>query len=196
MQISDWISVTGIASGVTVFVVGLLQYGKAQRWERSEFVAAETKATFADKRVQVALFMLDWNQKNYDLSVDTKNDQHRNVIVTDDDLQQAMVPHSEKPQGFSETEVAIRNCFDELLSSIQRFEHFVEAGLVTHKDFDPYMRYWLAILGNRDSGRKPRILVETLWKYIEFYGLFDVQSFFKRFGYDIRPRQSLSTRHA
>jgi hypothetical protein len=92
MQASDWISITGITSGVVVFIVGLLQYRKAQRWKRSEFVATEIKATFADKRVRVALFMLDWNQMKYDLSVDTNNDQHRNVIVTDNDLQQAMVP--------------------------------------------------------------------------------------------------------
>ena len=44
MTPSDWIAIVGIASGLAAFVVGLLQYSRAQQWKRAEFVAAQMKA--------------------------------------------------------------------------------------------------------------------------------------------------------
>jgi hypothetical protein len=37
---------------------------------------------------------------------------------------------------------------------LERFEYFLEAGLVSSKEFTPYLGYWLNILGNENNDRK------------------------------------------
>ncbi|HZG44534.1 MAG TPA: hypothetical protein VEY93_16400, partial [Longimicrobium sp.] len=68
---------------------------------------------------------------------------------------------------------------------LQRFEHFIESDLVTQDDFRPYLRYWLTLLGQPSSARKPVAVLHGIWRYIDYYQYNDVQTFFKRYGFDI-----------
>ena len=47
--------------------------------------------------------------------------------------------------------------------------------------------YWIEIMGNEESDRKPLEFYETLWKYIDYYAFSGVQKLFYRYGYDIYP---------
>ena len=49
------------------FLKALVEYTKAQRWKKAEFLAREVKEFFADAYVQRALLMLDWNKVDIQL---------------------------------------------------------------------------------------------------------------------------------
>jgi hypothetical protein len=51
--------------------VGLYQYVKAQRWKRREFIAAQIKDFEADKKIQLAMTMLDWNERTLTFPTET-----------------------------------------------------------------------------------------------------------------------------
>src|SRR5438552_2241870 len=113
---------------ILAFCIALYQYWKAQKWKRSEFVAAEIKDAFSNPSVRNALYLLDWNERNYDLR--ERDDQKGlvDVPIGDVDLMKALAPHLDRPEGFTQVEERIRVVFDEFLGRIQRFEHFIEAG--------------------------------------------------------------------
>jgi hypothetical protein len=186
MTPANWIALAGVLSASIAFASGLFQYRKAQRWKRAEFVAAEVKEVLKDRWVAVALQLLDFNMNSYNLAKSDSEHELRDVPLTDIDLAIAMEPHSIRSEGFGTAEVRVREAFDAFLDALQRFEHFVAAGLVSSRDFAPYLRYWVTLLGDAHSGRKPQVVVAAIWRYIEFYGYSDVQRFLARFGYDIR----------
>ena len=56
----DQVKVVAFLGAAVAFLIGLLQYRKAQRWKRSEWLATEMQAFFADPVVKAALYMIDW----------------------------------------------------------------------------------------------------------------------------------------
>lgn len=57
---TEWAKILG---AIMVFSIGLWQYAKAQRWKRREFIAAQVKEFESDKKIQLAMTMLDWNNR-------------------------------------------------------------------------------------------------------------------------------------
>ena len=185
MDTKTVIALLGMLLGAAGFVIGLFQYRKAQRWKAAEFVAAEVKEAFADPMVRFALHLLDWNSSIHDLRQQTGDDRLKSVHIGDITLVAALTPHVGRPKGYNAVEVRIRLAFDELLGRFQRFEHFIESDLVKPHDFQPYLRYWLELLGKSSKHTKSVPVLHAIWRYIDFYRYADVQRLFARFGYDI-----------
>lgn len=199
MGTADAIALTGVLAAIFAFVTGLIQYTKAQRWKRLEYVADEIKEAFAQKSVQQALQFLDWNSNTYDLREHKDEKELKEVWVDDAVLEHAMVPHSERHSGFSIEEIRIRAAFDALFEVLRRFEHFIEVGLVRPSDFEPYLRYWLQRLSSPSKHGKQASLLRVIWRYIDFYEYIEVKRFVARYGYDshklLRPsNDQLTTR--
>ncbi|HZG42834.1 MAG TPA: hypothetical protein VEY93_07720, partial [Longimicrobium sp.] len=95
MNTTELIAVLSLVVAGTAFVVGLLQYRKAQAWKRAEFIATEIKEAFSDPLIQFALRLLDWNDSTYDLRPFTGYERLKRVRITDLNLAAALVPHSE-----------------------------------------------------------------------------------------------------
>jgi hypothetical protein len=186
MASGNWIALLGVVAGLIAFVNGLLQYARAQRWKRVEFVAKEVKEFESNPDSKMAMQMLDWNVRSYELFPE-KEPEKRKVKVDDDILSSALVPHVDKPFGFSEAERRIREIFDQFLDALDRFEHFIQSRLVTRKEFRPYLIYWIEMMGDMNNPRKPKKFRRSLWKYIDFYGFSGVQRLFGRYGYNIHP---------
>ncbi len=186
MTSNEWIAIFGVVAGLGAFISGLCQYTKAQQWKKAEFVAKEIKEFETEPQINIALQMLDWNSREYILLRESP----KKTFIEDKDLCRALVPHTTKDSGFAPDEVMIRDVFDQLLDSFEKFEHFIQSGLVAYKDFKPYLNYWIEIIGNRDSGRKPKEFYTCLWNYIDFYGYNGVQTFVKRFGFNISFKAS------
>lgn len=183
MTPTNWITLVGVISSLSAFLAGLLQYIKAQKWKRAEFVAKEIKEFESNHTIQIAMQMLDWNARKFKLFQEEESDE-REVVVNDDILCSALVPHDETTK-FTRVQLCIRDIFDHFLDALVRFEHFIQSDLVNHKEFRPYLIYWIEIMGNKDSKRKPSIFYERLWGYIVFYKYSHVQKLFSRYGYDI-----------
>jgi hypothetical protein len=186
MDADSWLALAGLIGGGVAFSAGLFQYRQAQRWKRSEFAANEAKEMLDDQEVAIALRLLDWNAKSYDLSDDGRYPDLADVLVDDGQLTQALTPHERRPDGFSPVEVRIRDCVDALLWHLQRLEHFIETGLIRVDDVRPYLRYWMDLIGNVNAKRKSPATLYALWEYMDAYGYDDVQRLFQRFGYDVR----------
>ena len=180
MTSSDWIAVVGVISGIIAFCVGLWQYRRAQQWKRAEFVAEQMKTFESNLKIKLALQMLDYNSRTYELAIG-ENGETITTTIDDKILSSALMHHSKRPDGFRPAEAQIRDCFDELFNNFERFEHYIEAGLVTIADIRPYLDYWFNILGNRRSGRKPEEFYESLRSYLRGYGYDDVELLVSRF---------------
>lgn len=177
MKIDNWIALFGMISGVSAFGVALSQYIKTQQWKRAEFVASEYKLFVSKQAVKNALLMLDWNVRAFELP------DKRKVTITDEQLSAALVPHNKRPAGFTDTEVFIRDTFDELLEGLQVFSHYIESGLVSFDEFRTYLIYWVEILADKNSERKPAEFYDSLWSFIDYYGYSGVQTLCKGYGY-------------
>jgi|GEM_PF-5312979 len=69
MNPANLIGLAGVISGSIAFVVGLLQYARAQKWKRAEFAAKKFKE-FKPKPAIAnanAMPMLDWNSRIYEI---------------------------------------------------------------------------------------------------------------------------------
>jgi hypothetical protein len=183
METRDVIALFGVCAGLLAFFSGLVQYRKGQQWKRLEFVANELKASFANDDVQRALLFLDWNLNSYDLSGGESEAGLREVWISDDDLERAMVPHPDRRGGFTQVEIRIRASFDAFFETLRRFEHFVEVGLVHENDFRPYLRYWLDRLCKPARHAKSVQVLQSIWRYIDFYDYVEVKRFVNRYGY-------------
>ena len=185
MEPKDVIAGVSLLVASTAFLAGLIQYRKAQAWKKAEFVAGEVKALFADPAVRLALHLLDWNLSCHDLRSRDDEDALKEVWIGDATLVTALSPHSVRPTGFHPVEVRVRLAFDALLDGLQRFEHFIETELVRERDFLPYLRYWLDLIGSSSGYGKSAPVLHAIWRYIDFYRYKDVQRFFVRYGFDI-----------
>lgn len=185
MNADNWLALAGLIAGTVAFVAGLWQYREGQRWKRAEFAAAETKEMLASPETQIAFRLLDWNSNTYDLSAGGKYPDLSDQWVDDEILTRAMAPHMRRPDGFDATEARIREAIDALLWYLQRFEHFLEAKLISVEDVQPHLRYWMRLIGDVQTNRKPAETLHAIWEYIDFYEFSDVQRLFGRFGYDI-----------
>jgi hypothetical protein len=187
METGNWLTLAALSGGCLAFLAGLVQYRHAQRWKRAEFVANEMKEFKADTLVRNALLLLDWNERAIELFPHEANAEKRSVRIEDPVIARALVPHLAR-SDFGPVEIALRDIFDRFFDRLERFEYFLEAGLVSSRQFEPYLRYWLDILGNENSGRKSPEVVHAIWGYIDFY-YSGVTSLLRRFGYEIRPPQ-------
>ncbi len=193
MDVGDWTSLVtaGVAvAGTLVATVGLgtglAQYRKSQQWKRAEFVAGEMKEFNAQPRVKNAMLMLDWTAQQVELFPDHPDPVDRHVWVTHRDLERALIPHTEAPEGkFEEPLASIRLTFDEFFDHLERLGSYVDAGLVTKEELDPYIDYWVHLLGGADQGLLTPRLRDNIWCYIEFYDYGGVKKLLAKYGYDI-----------
>jgi hypothetical protein len=194
METRDWVALGTAAAAFIAFLAGLIQYRVTQRWKRSEFVAREVKEFKSDRAIRNALLMLDWNERYVELFPLEPDASRRNVLVTDALLGHALAPMPDKAaarlhEEFKTEEIAIRAAFDQLFDALERFEYFIQAGLVSRHAFDPYLYYWIRLLGDPQCGRKPAEVMDNLWAYVDSYSYSGVQKLLRRYGYDIRPRR-------
>lgn len=168
-----------------VFIFGVYQYRRAQRWKRQEFLAIVIKNFFDDFYVGQALLMLDWHEhtlKYYPDSVKTFNynrDELGIALETEDFRREK---NNDKTPMFNEYETVIRKSFDKLFYYFASFQCHIENDLYKQKDIEPYIIYYLRILG--DKGSSKRLNPETinnLMLFLEFYDYVKVKLFLQRF---------------
>jgi hypothetical protein len=185
LWIKDVAGVTGIITpfiGVLLFGRGIDQYEKEQKWKRSEFVAREIKEFRSDLAVQKVMLMLDWDIRDIKLSEDIEFYLGDNI-----NSELCLSLRATREGDFSPRQSLIRDYFDVFFDYLERFEASIESGLLDKSDFEPYLKYWLNIIGNKNSKKKPPEFYQSIWGYIDCFGYTNVQSFMARYKYDIRP---------
>jgi len=186
-----------IATLLTFFIIlgGLYQYMQAQRWKRAEWIAEETSCFFADPEVKNALHMLDWNGRvlptlgNVNIEEKTFEFHSQMLLTALYSISTLPInPDTNRPRTYKARELVIRDCFDRMFDRLERFQVFVESGLVSTQELKPYLGYWIDLIGLDDQNpRKSRQIIRRLWVYIDEYGYGRVQKLCAAYGYDITP---------
>lgn len=177
-MIVEWVKVVG---ALLAFLAGLYQYTRAQKWKRGEFVAKQIKAFEADKKIQAALTMLDWNAR--EVSFPSETTEKPLLLVVDQRLLcSALLPH-ESAQGYTAHEAMIRDCFDSLLDALVRFWNFVEADLISVDELRPYLIYWIRLMAGQMADWHTPAFYALLLYYIKHYGFDGAAQLIEGFGY-------------
>lgn len=180
MDAKEWIGLLAVAVTGSTFAAGLWQFVKAQRWKRAEFVAGQIREFESAIGVRNAMVMLDWHTGEIEpLQKDGVRLRYTNAA-----LEAALIPETEKP-GYNEVEAAIVDSFGQFFDGLERFNHFVETGLLKAYDLRPYLIYRVEAIADERKSRKPARLRQKIWRYIDSYGYSGVQELFRKLRYDI-----------
>jgi len=180
--IKEVVSVITPVIGFVLFWRGSDQYEKEQNWKRSEFAAREMKEFRSDPTVQKVMMMLDWDIRDIQLSEDIKFGLDEKI-----DSELCLSLKATREGEFTDRQALIRDYFDVFFDYLGRFEISIESRLLDKSDFEPYLKYWLNIIGNRNSHKRSPEFYKNIWEYIEYFDYKNVQSFMARYGYDIKP---------
>ena len=178
--IGDVFSAIGAGIALATFALGVYQYAEAQKWKRAEFVAEKFKEFEADAKIKNVLLMLDYNRRKIRFSDEEW------VEVSDDDLCRALDLGNGQ---FTEKQGYIRDAFSQFFDRLEYFESFIEAGLVTPKEIAPYLSYWLNIIGNPKSGRKPNLFYQSLDRFLHDWDYVKVRTLLGRYGYQLSEKR-------
>ena len=110
-------------------------------WKRAEWVAGEVDRFMTSPGIANALTMIDWGSRYIRLLPNASKIEDSTVLVTDEIVAKSLRPHDQVKGSFTREEAAIRDWFDQLLDGLERFEAFVDVGLVTIHDLVPYLQY-------------------------------------------------------
>jgi hypothetical protein len=159
---------------LAVFIKGLIEYVKAQKWKKAEFVANQIKEFNTDANVRLAKLMLDWENREVKLFPEKEP-----IIITEELLLNALTPESyklrgEQHVGFSEEEAKIRDIFDEFFDKLGIFNQYIEVNLIRFRDIKPYFTYWIQVLNGQVDNCHSKELILQISKYLKRYGYEDV----------------------
>ena len=180
--ITEWLKILG---GIVVFGLGLFQYARAQKWKRREFIASQIKDFEADIKIQLAMTMLDWNERR--LYFPAKGgDGFVPILVNEALLRSSFLPHENAIRYF-QNEVLIRDCFDRFFDMLVRLSDFVEADLISVDELRPYLQYWIKLIsGNKRGWHSPELFI-LLLNHIDKYDFEKAAQLIRNFGYDPVP---------
>jgi hypothetical protein len=198
------LSIVGLAGAIVAVVVGYLQYRRSEQWKRAEFVAQEMKEFNTDTKVSLTLTMIDWGVRNLPLH-SVRNREDQTLTRVSRELQsRALLPHtlvgpsagsdreaedtgdgSDNAERFTFDQGIIRDCYDTFLDWFERFGSYLESKLVSVKDLEPYLFYWV-----NDIAAPARDQLDADWSaclllYIHVYEYKGVQALFDGFDRDI-----------
>ena len=86
---------------------------------------------------------------------------------------------------FTDEETVIRQTMDEFLFKLGMFQNYIDSKLITKKDVQPYLSYWINLVADKNLKRKDEACFRQLWKFIKYYEYNPVIKLFKSFDYDI-----------
>lgn len=168
------IKISALAISLFVFLKGIKEYKKAQKWKKLEFVSKEVKEFFNDPDVKRALLLLDWNSNAFDIDI-LKENREIDLDFNDKDILRALKTHTER-FSFTDKEILMKRVFDTLFDRLTLFENYIETGLVAAIDLQPYLTYWIRILADPNNNRKSNEIRTQLWKYVDAHGYVKVRN--------------------
>jgi hypothetical protein len=182
------VTILTLIIGVIGLTKALVEYTRAQKWKKAEFLAKEVKDFYADKSVQRALLMLDWNIISIPLfDSEMKSNNQKTFDFDDEIFEKALKHHNETT--FVENETIVRKTMDDFLVKLSMFQNYIDSGLIKTKDLKPYFDYWIELIGNDKLDRKSKGKFEQLWRFINYYEYRQIIKLFDNFGYNIKTEE-------
>ena len=186
-NIESYVKIIGGLTALILFIIGLFRYNKDQNWKRKEFVSREIKELLDNKTIKNCLLMLDWDSRYIELYPNHTIYEKRYSVIGRVEVTSALIPHGKFKSEYTRDESVIRDSFDFFLDNLSRFDQFIQSGLISPKDIEPYLKYWIDTI----SDGLPEPLKSTFHHYIISYEYKDVIKLFQRFGRAINPDLTL-----
>ena len=209
---AQWLLILGFLLTSGAISWGVYQYAQQQQWQHIEFLRRAIKEFEQDPEIYNALKILDFEEyRDYQLlaaaSGESMGDQSFSFHVTDDLLCSALAKHDQRVRAKRQLdyqqdhndldpadlrryriETALRDWFNKMLNGLEHFGYFIESGFFTAKELEPWLNYWIKLIGD-PAYRRPGAskVYDALYSYIHHSGFFGVQKLFERFGYRILP---------
>lgn len=142
---------------------GLYKWTSEQNWQKMKYIAEQVKIFDSDKCVIRTKKMLDWEATRLQFDCGEHSITREKVakalrIFGGDDV-------------FENFEAEIRGDFDTFFDYLNRFQAFVDVGLIEAEKLDPFLGYWLEILSTvRSNSDEPDEFIESIHKYCSCYG--------------------------
>jgi hypothetical protein len=215
------VSILGFGAVLITLLFGFIQYRRAERWKRGEFIANAIKEFESNPTVRVALLLIDYGRRRINIfQIDSLSDQE-GVRITRGIQWRALLPDTlkkdfeeyrdpslrastatssgklsaaekeEMDDVFTPLEARIRDAYDAFLDYLERLASLVELRLVKAEDFKPYLSYWVDAITNNKHPEIDSTWRITLLTYINFYGYPAVRRLFAAYGRDINPEGML-----
>jgi hypothetical protein len=166
---------------LAAFSVGLWQYNKAQKWQKSQILLDLMDAFRGDQLIQAACLMLDWDQRDILLP------DGRQIVFANGKLPRALrVQYMDDSSGtpsdkaqiigltsqgngeFSPEETSIRDCFDRFFDFFDKLHAFRRNKLLDIKDLR-YFFYWLELVRVIGQYKNDKSIQATMDNYIATY---------------------------
>ncbi len=175
MSLKDYLEIAGTILTLLAIIFGIVQYRKAQKWKRLEFISKEINDFENDKDVRNARFMLDWEETEVELYHEASDWKYekRFVLVDDDMIKASLTTYENDPrqnEPYSDIEVCIRDTFDILFGYFEGFYANIKTGLVSFEEYYPHIMYWLDILSNPENKYKDDEFKKLVHEFLEYYG--------------------------
>ncbi|MEL6938878.1 MAG: lipase family protein [Cyanobacteria bacterium J06598_1] len=208
---AQWLLILGFLLTGGAITWGVYQYVQQQKWQHIEFLRQAVKEFEQDPEIYNALKILDFEEyRDYHIAQPVAlsgSEQAFSFNVTDDLLCSALARHDQRARVKHQLdyhqdqdvldpadlrryqiETALRDWFNKMLNGLEHFGYFIESGLFTPKELEPWLNYWVKLIGDPVYRRPGSSRVyDALYSYIHHSGFFGVQKLFERFGYRILP---------
>jgi len=131
LQALSWLvaSVGGVFAGF----MAVYQLYETRRWKKTELARQIVNEIWENPKCAAAMKLVDWSNRRFNL------DEITSTRITRDEVLKALRLHSLDP--FSEIEVYVRDCFDDLLDALQGLEHYIERNLIAFDDVEYLLEY-------------------------------------------------------
>lgn len=169
MSISQWIETNFVLiAGVAASLKWVWEYSESRKFEKNKFLLERIERfNNLESTIQVQK-LLDWNSINIVINSE--------VIKVDDDMIIESLVTQESKMRFDSKEVYIREIFDDYFTGLTELIILSKTGLVDSKNLKKFLKYWTQIL-NGEKRNKPKELISTIEKYLNFYGYVEIIEF-------------------
>jgi hypothetical protein len=172
---------TGIIA-ITGFVIGLVQYRRAQNWKKAEIILGLIDSFKSDPEIQAACLMLDWDQREIQLEGRTMLSFRNEMLISGlriiwmdadkriplDAVRSDATSERESDTGFTCDEALIRDCFDAFFDYFDKINAFRRSALVEWKDLS-YFVYWLELVCKVGLNKSNPAIQDTVNQYLTVY---------------------------
>lgn len=170
----DWIQALSWVAAIAVGLFGIvkivielkqsrLQRVRELRWKKAQAAKALNDEMLADKAADAAMFMLDWDGREFEIKAG-----ERSSITRPEMLSALRTTNT----VFSDKEMFVRDSFDKWLYYLGIFEHHISRDLIDFMDIEYPVEYYVGLMA-RDGA--------VFEEYLRRYGFGRTLSFLARF---------------
>jgi hypothetical protein len=118
-------------------LVALVQWRRDQAWKRAEKLDSLYKEFEANRLIQVACRVMDWNRGNF------KFPDGEQFNFNTSDVKASLVVHGAADLTFTSTQARMRDAYDTLLAFFERLGTAIDNGLVDKRPAGKLFGYWI-----------------------------------------------------